>query len=147
MNRTITNYQKAYRKKVEGLKVELGAARTDNSRLKAEVRRLRRKKVVHMPSLALGLLGGWLTQKFVARVIEALRSPPSSSQRPAASAAAAAAPAAPAAPVEAAAAAAAAAPPPPAEVPAAAAAPEAGAGAEAEAAGAGDAAAAEAAAE
>jgi hypothetical protein len=98
MNRTITNYQKAYRKKVEGLKVELSAARTDNSRLKAEVRRLRRKKVVHVPSLALGLLGGWLTQRFVVRVIEALRSLPSSRQQPAAGAAAAAAPAAAAGP-------------------------------------------------
>jgi hypothetical protein len=100
MTRTITNYQKAYRKKVEGLKIELSAARTDNSRLKSDVRRLRRRKVLHAPSLALGLLGGWLAQRLVVRVVKALRAGASSKQQPAPSAPPAAAAAEPAPAVE-----------------------------------------------
>ncbi|KAF8072864.1 hypothetical protein HT031_000524 [Scenedesmus sp. PABB004] len=54
MNRTIQNYQKAYRKKVEGLKQELSTVRADNTHLRAQVRRLRKKRVLHAPSLAVG---------------------------------------------------------------------------------------------
>lgn len=39
MNRTIQNYQKAYRKKVEGLKTELATTRADNGTLRTRVRR------------------------------------------------------------------------------------------------------------
>lgn len=51
MNRTIQNYQKAYRKKVEGLKQELSSVRADNTHLRGQVRRLRRQRLVHAPSL------------------------------------------------------------------------------------------------
>jgi uncharacterized coiled-coil DUF342 family protein len=54
MNRTIQNYQKAYRKKVEGLKTELATVRADNGQLKQQVKRLRRKQWTHLPSMALG---------------------------------------------------------------------------------------------
>jgi len=37
MNRTIQNYQKAYRKKVEGLKAELVSTRADNNHLRSQV--------------------------------------------------------------------------------------------------------------
>lgn len=37
MNRTIQNYQKAYRKKVEGLKTELVSTRADNQQLRSQV--------------------------------------------------------------------------------------------------------------
>lgn len=40
MTRTIQNYQKAYRKKVEGLKTELYTTRADNSHLRKQVRPL-----------------------------------------------------------------------------------------------------------
>lgn len=54
MNRTIQNYQKAYRKKVEGLKQELGTVRADNTHLRSQVRRLRRKRLLHAPSMLVG---------------------------------------------------------------------------------------------
>jgi len=54
MNRTIQNYQKAYRKKVEGLKQELGTVRADNQHLRSQVRRLRRKRLLHAPSIVIG---------------------------------------------------------------------------------------------
>jgi hypothetical protein len=81
MNRTIQNYQKAYRKKVEGLKIELSGARTDNARLKKEVRSLRRKRMVHLPSAVLGLATGWLTHRLLVRVLDAIKAPRASKQQ------------------------------------------------------------------
>ena len=65
MNRTIQNYQKAYRKKVEGLKQELGTVRADNQHLRSQVRRLRRKRLLHAPSMLVGAGLGLLAQKLV----------------------------------------------------------------------------------
>jgi hypothetical protein len=65
MNRTIQNYQKAYRKKVEGLKQELGTVRADNTHLRAQVRRLRRKRLVQAPSLVVGAVLGVLGTRLV----------------------------------------------------------------------------------
>ncbi|KAF6250911.1 hypothetical protein COO60DRAFT_1565725 [Scenedesmus sp. NREL 46B-D3] len=68
MNRTIQNYQKAYRKKVEGLKQELSTVRADNTHLRSQVRRLRRKRLLHAPSLVLGAAAGFLVTKLVQRL-------------------------------------------------------------------------------
>eukprot|EP00195_Chlamydomonas_chlamydogama_P016357 CAMPEP_0202900924 /NCGR_PEP_ID=MMETSP1392-20130828/12111_1 /ASSEMBLY_ACC=CAM_ASM_000868 /TAXON_ID=225041 /ORGANISM="Chlamydomonas chlamydogama, Strain SAG 11-48b" /LENGTH=157 /DNA_ID=CAMNT_0049587383 /DNA_START=87 /DNA_END=560 /DNA_ORIENTATION=+ len=57
-NRTILNYQKAYRKKVEGLKTELKAMRTNNTQLQKQVNQLKSIARVHAPSIAIGLLIG-----------------------------------------------------------------------------------------
>jgi ferric-dicitrate binding protein FerR (iron transport regulator) len=57
-NRTIQNYQKAYRKKVEGLKTELKATRNTNEALRRQVRQLKSATRVHIPSLAVGLAVG-----------------------------------------------------------------------------------------
>lgn len=65
MNRTIQNYQKAYRKKVEGLKQELGTVRADNTHLRAQVRRLRRKRLLQAPSLVVGAVLGVLGTRLV----------------------------------------------------------------------------------
>eukprot|EP00955_Chlamydomonas_euryale_P101861 365377-Chlamydomonas_euryale.AAC.36 len=54
--RTIQNYQKAYRKKVEGLKTELKTSRTANTRLSKQVKRLKSFKRLHVPSIAVGAL-------------------------------------------------------------------------------------------
>jgi cell division protein FtsB len=54
MNRTIQNYQKAYRKKVEGLKTELATVRADNGQLKQQVKKLRRQQWTHLPSMIVG---------------------------------------------------------------------------------------------
>jgi mannitol-specific phosphotransferase system IIBC component len=68
MNRTIQNYQKAYRKKVEGLKQELATVRADNTHLRSQVRRLRRKRLLHAPSLVVGAAVGFLVTKLVQRL-------------------------------------------------------------------------------
>jgi CRISPR/Cas system CMR subunit Cmr4 (Cas7 group RAMP superfamily) len=68
MNRTIQNYQKAYRKKVEGLKQELTTVRADNSHLRSQVRRLRRKRLLHAPSLAVGAAVCFFATKLVQRL-------------------------------------------------------------------------------
>uniref|UniRef100_A0A383VGQ6 Uncharacterized protein n=1 Tax=Tetradesmus obliquus TaxID=3088 RepID=A0A383VGQ6_TETOB len=68
MNRTIQNYQKAYRKKVEGLKQELTTVRADNTHLRAQVRRLRRKRLLHAPSLAVGAAVCFFATKLVQRL-------------------------------------------------------------------------------
>jgi mannitol-specific phosphotransferase system IIBC component len=68
MNRTIQNYQKAYRKKVEGLKQELSTVRADNTHLRSQVRRLRRKRLLHAPSLVVGAAVGFLVTKLVQRL-------------------------------------------------------------------------------
>lgn len=68
MNRTIQNYQKAYRKKVEGLKQELSTVRADNQHLRSQVRRLRKKRLVHAPSLAVGAAACFLVVKMVQRI-------------------------------------------------------------------------------
>eukprot|EP00775_Hariotina_reticulata_P010265 gene10265-10424_t len=68
MNRTIQNYQKAYRKKVEGLKQELSTVRADNQHLRSQVRRLRKKRLVHAPSLAVGGAACFLIVKMVQRI-------------------------------------------------------------------------------
>jgi hypothetical protein len=73
MQRTVHNYQKAYRKKVEGLKVELGSARGDAALLRERVRRLQRRRLLHTPALALGAALGWFAAKHGARVLEAAR--------------------------------------------------------------------------
>jgi hypothetical protein len=58
--RTIQNYQKAYRKKVEGLKTELRAVRNTNESLRRQVRGLKGILRVHVPSVALGVAAGVL---------------------------------------------------------------------------------------
>jgi hypothetical protein len=68
MNRTIQNYQKAYRKKVEGLKQELGTVRADNQHLRSQVRRLRRKRLLQVPSMLVGATLGVLASKLVQRL-------------------------------------------------------------------------------
>lgn len=68
MNRTIQNYQKAYRKKVEGLKQELTTVRSDNQHLRSQVRKLRRKRLLHAPSLAVGGALGFFLTKLVQRL-------------------------------------------------------------------------------
>ncbi|KAJ9515840.1 hypothetical protein QJQ45_008724 [Haematococcus lacustris] len=57
-NRTIQNYQKAYKKKVEGLKTELKSTRNTNSALRAQVKELKSMTRLHAPSLVAGLLLG-----------------------------------------------------------------------------------------
>lgn len=52
--KTIQNYQKAYRKKVEGLKTELKTSRTANTRLTKQVKQLKSITRLHLPSLVLG---------------------------------------------------------------------------------------------
>ncbi len=54
-NRTIQNYQKAYRKKVEGLKTELKATRNTNDALRKQVKDLQSIIRLHIPSILLGL--------------------------------------------------------------------------------------------
>lgn len=56
--RTIQNYQKAYRKKVEGLKTELKTTRTANAKLTKQVKGLRRWTRFHVPSMAVGMAVG-----------------------------------------------------------------------------------------
>lgn len=73
MNRTIQNYQKAYRKKVEGLKTELVSTRADNQQLRSQVRRLRRTKLVHPPSAVAGLVIGVLVAERVKSALQRLR--------------------------------------------------------------------------
>ncbi len=58
--RTVQNYQKAYRKKVEGLKAELKSTRSSNTQLQRQVKDLKGFKRVHLPSLAVGVLAGGL---------------------------------------------------------------------------------------
>jgi hypothetical protein len=73
MQRTVHNYQKAYRKKVEGLKVELGSARGDAALLRERVRRLQRRRLMHAPALALGAALGWLAARHGKRALELAR--------------------------------------------------------------------------
>ncbi|GBF89156.1 hypothetical protein Rsub_01873 [Raphidocelis subcapitata] len=73
MNRTIQNYQKAYRKKVEGLKTELVSTRADNQQLRSQVRRLRRRKLVHAPSVIVGAAVGVLVADRVKELLRGLR--------------------------------------------------------------------------
>jgi len=63
MTRTIQNYQKAYRKKVEGLKAELRSARGEAAALQGQVTRLSRRLRLHAPSLAAGALLGALAMQ------------------------------------------------------------------------------------
>ena len=73
MNRTIQNYQKAYRKKVEGLKTELTSTRADNQLLRGQVRRLRRRHFAHAPSVAIGAVVGVLLADHVREGLRRLR--------------------------------------------------------------------------
>jgi len=73
MNRTIQNYQKAYRKKVEGLKTELISTRADNQQLRTSVRRLRRNRYVQAPSLVIGGVVGVLVADRVKDLLRRLR--------------------------------------------------------------------------
>lgn len=57
-NKVIQNYQKAYRKKVEGLKTELKATRNTIDLLRGQVKDLKKVTRVHIPSLAVGVLAG-----------------------------------------------------------------------------------------
>lgn len=57
-NRTIQNYQKAFRKKVEGLKVELKSSRSDTRKLQKKVNQLSSWTRVHIPSLLAGAVFG-----------------------------------------------------------------------------------------
>lgn len=65
MNRTIQNYQKAYRKKVEGLKQELSTTRSDNTHLRTQVRRLRKKRLLHAPSIMVGAAVGFCANRLL----------------------------------------------------------------------------------
>jgi len=73
MQRTVHNYQKAYRKKVEGLKIELGAARGDAALLRERARRMQRRRLLHAPALALGAAVGWLAAQHGRRALELAR--------------------------------------------------------------------------
>jgi hypothetical protein len=73
MNRTIQNYQKAYRKKVEGLKTELHSTRADNAQLRGQVRRLRRAQYASIPSLAIGVAAGVLGADRIRAGLRALK--------------------------------------------------------------------------
>lgn len=75
MNRTIQNYQKAYRKKVEGLKQELSTTRSDNTHLRSQVRRLRKKRLLHAPSLLVGAAVGFFATKLLQIVRRAKKQP------------------------------------------------------------------------
>lgn len=83
MNRTIQNYQKAYRKKVEGLKQELGTVRADNQHLRSQVRRLRRKRLLHAPSMLVGASLGVLGFKLVQRLWQQRQERQQANQEPA----------------------------------------------------------------
>eukprot|EP00197_Chlamydomonas_leiostraca_P002504 CAMPEP_0202857276 /NCGR_PEP_ID=MMETSP1391-20130828/283_1 /ASSEMBLY_ACC=CAM_ASM_000867 /TAXON_ID=1034604 /ORGANISM="Chlamydomonas leiostraca, Strain SAG 11-49" /LENGTH=127 /DNA_ID=CAMNT_0049536061 /DNA_START=12 /DNA_END=395 /DNA_ORIENTATION=+ len=63
-NRTIQNYQKAYRKKVEGLKTELQAVRNTNASLRKQVKRLKSVVRVHVPSVVVGVVAGALVRNY-----------------------------------------------------------------------------------
>lgn len=65
MNRTILNYQKAYRKKVEGLKQELKTTRAEKEQLHSQIQRLKGLANVHLPSLATGALLSVLATKLI----------------------------------------------------------------------------------
>jgi hypothetical protein len=73
MNRTIQNYQKAYRKKVEGLKTEISSVRADNQHLKKQVKSLRRKRLTHLPSLVIGAGLSFLISKVVQQLLDKQR--------------------------------------------------------------------------
>jgi hypothetical protein len=68
--RTIQNYQKAYRKKVEGMKTELKSSRNANSKLTKQVKQLKSLTRVHLPSMAIGLLAGSLAVKLLGRFLK-----------------------------------------------------------------------------
>lgn len=70
MNRTIQNYQKAYRKKVEGLKQELTSTRSDNQHLRSQVRRLRKRRLLHAPSLLVGAAAGVALAPALGRLLQ-----------------------------------------------------------------------------
>lgn len=65
--RTLQNYQKAYRKKVEGLKTELLSTRGQVTSLEKRVDKLQGLAHVHLPSAAAGLLLGALAMRFAGR--------------------------------------------------------------------------------
>lgn len=95
MTRTIQNYQKAYRKKVEGLKVELTSSRAEAKALKAQVDRLKSPTRLHVPSLAVGAAVAAIATKIVSLLRR--RGGKAEAAAPGAAAAAAAPQAAPAA--------------------------------------------------
>lgn len=64
-NRTIQNYQKAYRKKVEGLKVELKSTRNEKAALQKQVKQLKSIYRVHVPSMAVGALIGIFAKSYI----------------------------------------------------------------------------------
>lgn len=73
MTRAVQNYQKAYRKKVDGLKLELRTTRSECKSLRASVDRLRRRGRIHAPSLLLGGLAGALLRSHIHTVIAAVQ--------------------------------------------------------------------------
>ena len=60
--RTIQNYQKAFRKKVEGMKVELKSVRSTNEALRKQVRRLKSPARVYLPGIGIGVVLGITAQ-------------------------------------------------------------------------------------
>jgi hypothetical protein len=68
--RTIQNFQKAYRKKVEGLKSELKTTRSANSRLSKQVQQLRSLSRIHVPSLIIGCISGALTLRLLSHFLK-----------------------------------------------------------------------------
>lgn len=63
--RTIQNYQKAYRKKVQGLKTELISTRASVTKLNKKVTALNSFKRIHLPSLIIGVAVGFLAKKLL----------------------------------------------------------------------------------
>ncbi|KAF5829058.1 hypothetical protein DUNSADRAFT_16629 [Dunaliella salina] len=57
-SRTIQNYQKAFRKKVEGMKVELKSVRNTNDALRRQVKRLKSPGRTLIPGMVIGLVVG-----------------------------------------------------------------------------------------
>lgn len=57
------NYQKAHRKKIDALRTELRASRSQTEQLQKQVRQLRSIARVHFPSLLLGAACGLVGQR------------------------------------------------------------------------------------
>lgn len=61
--RTVMNYQKAHRKKIDALRTELRASRSQTEQLQMQVRRLRSIVRIHLPSVAVGAALGLVGQR------------------------------------------------------------------------------------
>eukprot|EP00798_Chlamydomonas_sp_ICE-L_P022902 gene22902-30078_t len=68
--RTLANYQKAYRKKVDSVKIELLTTRNQVKSLKGQVLSLKRWSRMHLPSLAAGILLSLLVKKLAGKFMQ-----------------------------------------------------------------------------